>query len=344
MRKAYCFCTAMLLALASIWLPFSKAVAQAFQAPPEVLAAAKKEGQVVYYSSFEAPALRQVIQRFNKRFPEIEIVHFRAQPSPSVQHIISEQRAGKMSVDVLDSPISFIQPLLDRNLLKPYDWSAAFGVDKDYQFYDGRLVNILHLDMPIAYNTNLVKAGEINTWEDLLNPRWRGKIVMEARGLPFAVLATVWGQEKTVDYLGKLMTNKPTVMLGGTPVLEALAGGQASIAVGSYGGKVELFKERSKAPLEWVRTTVPASTYAVGVIEGAPHANAARIWCAWLASVEGQDALDQEFWYASLVGAQVSRIGKELKAKNIQLVIEPLDVAKGQALLDVMSKTIGSLK
>jgi len=60
--------------------------------------------------------------------------------------------------------------------------------------------------------------------------------------------------------------------------------------------------------------------------------------------VEGQDALDQEFWYASLVGAQVSRIGKELQAKNIQLVIEPLDVAKGQALLDVMSKTIGSLK
>ena len=320
------------------------ASAQDFNPPAELVAAAQKEGKIVYYSAFEVPALREVIAKFNKRYPQIEVVHFRAQPSPAVQHIIAGQRAGKIEVDVLDSPISFVQPLIDRDLLKPYDWSKSFGTGKDYQFYDGRLVNILHLDMPVAYNTNLVKAGEIKTWDDILAPKWRGKIVMEARGMPFAVLATSWGQEKTEEFLKKLMANRPQIILGGTPVLEALAGGQASIAIGSYGGKVELYKERSKAPLEWVRDTVPATTYALGVMEGAPHQNAARLWTAWLASREGQDALDKEFWYASLKGDHVSRIGKELRAKNIPVVIEPLDIAQGQKLLDVMSRIIGSTK
>ena len=132
------------------------ASAQDFNPPAELVAAAQKEGKIVYYSAFEVPALREVIAKFNKRYPQIEVVHFRAQPSPAVQHIIAGQRAGKIEVDVLDSPISFVQPLIDRDLLKPYDWSKSFGTGKDYQFYDGRLVNILHLDMPVAYNTNLV--------------------------------------------------------------------------------------------------------------------------------------------------------------------------------------------
>src|SRR5262252_575855 len=77
------------------------AAAQNF-GPPELIAAAKKEGRVVYYTANFAEVEQEVIKAFNKRFPEIKVEMVRAPGGQLITRIKTEAAAGKLAADVID--------------------------------------------------------------------------------------------------------------------------------------------------------------------------------------------------------------------------------------------------
>lgn len=301
---------------------------------------AKKEGSVVLWSPIDAPALKQISDVFTARYPGVVLKHFDIQPGPAVERIVAESRAGASAVDAVDANIPYFKPLIDRGLLQSVDWKS-FGVDSQYVLLDGRAVNHYDLEQPITVNTLMVKPGEIKAWEDLLNPKWSGKLILEARGGVFAVLAQKWGEKKATDYLTGLLKNKPIVIKGGTTALEALAGGQAALLLGASPTKIDVYKTMG-APVDWLRIDpVPVLVYCTAVLKNAIHPNAAKLWVVWLLSSEGQQALYKFHNMGVLSGPVASARGKEFQ--GIELIRENLNADEGAHMLTKYSSQIGSL-
>src|SRR5438132_12777656 len=144
------------------------AVAQDF-GPPELIAAAKKEGRLVFYTANFAEVEQQVIKAFNKRFPEIKIEMVRAPGGQLITRVKTEAAAGKLIADVVDhSDRALMQPLAD--LFQDYAPPNAADYNPE-ALISPKLWPRATIAWSIAYNTELVKNPP-KTWKDLTKPEY----------------------------------------------------------------------------------------------------------------------------------------------------------------------------
>ena len=292
----------------------------------QLYAAAKKEGTVVIWGPSDPIIYQKAQERLNKEYPGIKIDHFESLPEPIVQRLIAESQAGKpSSVDIVQSgSLRAVRPLIDRDMLVAYPgWEKDFGLDAVYA--DHRFVGNYNLALPIAYHTKLVSAQDVpKNWEDLADPKWKGrKIILEARLVPFAMLGTEIGKAKAIELAKKLLAQDPIIVQGGTTALNALAGGQAPIAIGVYAYAVDKFKKKG-ATIDWVPVSpLPLLTSALGVVKTAPHPNAARFFAGWMGSLEGQKIIYEYSGQATLVGKNAyGPEAERLKAARPKIILE----------------------
>jgi iron(III) transport system substrate-binding protein len=318
--------------------------ARADDTPQSLYEQAKKEGKISIWSSLDVDLHQKLQKAFAKHYPGIEVEAFKIQPGPAVERAIAEARANRLTVDIMDTNSAYLPLLFDRDLVKSYPFDKVFGVSPDHLLFDKRAIMIAQYDLPITYNTQLVKPGEITSWEDLTQPKWKGKFLLEARGFGLAILAQTWGEQKTIDYVKRLVANKPIITKGALPTTDGLAGGQAAAAIGAYGARIELVKAQG-APVEWARVgPVPAQLVTVVAVNGAPHPAAAKLWAAFWATPEAQKIFYDEQRYGLLTGSTANPRGKELQKLGIPVVVETTKVEEGRRLLELVAKTIDGLK
>ncbi len=309
-----------------------------------VAAAARQEGKVVYWGPEEVPLVRAMAARFNAVFPGIEIVHFRIEPAPALQRILAEAQAGQVNVDVFDMPLLYMKQVLDRGLAQKIDWPGAFGSDPDYVLFDGRAISNWDLEIPLCINTDLVQPGEIKSWDDLLAPKWRGKVLLEARGLGLAVLMAKWGEQQTLDFIARLRANNPVIVVGGSPAAEALSSGRVAVAIGTYSSKIDLMK-KAGAPVDWLTVgPIPSLVYVNCVAERCAHPNAAKLLAAWMASEKGSRDVFETMNFGLVHGHNVSPNGRKMQAAGAEVVLESTDLELNQHRLTATAAAIGALK
>lgn len=333
----------------SIALAQDKAKTSGNDALTQLYAAAKKEGTVVIWGPSDPVIYQKAQERLNKDYPGIKIDHFESLPEPIVQRLIAESQAGKpSSVDIVQSgSLRALRPLVDRDMLAPYPgWEKDFGLDAVYA--DHRFVGNYNLSLPIAYNTKLVSAQDApKNWDDLADAKWKGrKIIVEARLVPFAMLGTEMGKTKAVDLAKKLLAQDPIIVQGGTTALQALAGGQAPIAIGLYGYAVDKLKKKG-ATVDWVPVSpLPLLTSALGVVKTAPHPSAARFFAGWMGTIEGQKIIYEYSGQATLVGKNAyGPEAERLKTARPKIILETEQ--NFAAILDVqreLGKLAGALR
>ena len=312
--------------------------------------AAKKEGTVVIWGPTDAIIYQRAQEAMSKQFPGIKIEHFESIPEPLVQRIIAESQAGKpAAVDIIQSgSLRALRPLIDRDMLASYPgWEKDFGLDAVYA--NQRFVGAYNLTLPIAYNTKLVSAQDApKTWEDLADPKWKGrKLIMEARLVPFAMLGTQWGKGKATELIKRILSQQqPLIVQGGTTVANALAGGQVSIAVGTYAYTIERLKKQGAA-VDWVAVSpLPVLNSAVGVLKTAPHPNAARFFAGWLGSTEGQTVRYTNTGQAIEVGKNaIGNVAARIKTTQPAIILETENNFAG--ILEIqreLGKLLGALR
>jgi len=296
------------------------------EAVTQLYNAAKKEGTVVIWGPTDAIVYQKMQEVLDKEYPGIKIEHFESIPEPLVQRIIAESQAGKPpAVDIIQSgSLRALRPLIDRDMLAPYPgWEKNFGLDAVYA--GDRFVGAYNLTLPIAYNTKAVSAKDApKSWEDLADPKWKGKkIIIEARLVPFAMLGTEWGKEKATDLVKKILGQQPIIVQGGTTVANALAGGQVSIAVGTYAFTIEGLKKRGAA-VDWVAASpLPVLTSAEGVLKSAPHPNAARFFAGWMGTPEGQKIRYATRGQSMEVGRNaIGNVAERIKNQKPAIILE----------------------
>lgn len=289
--------------------------------------AARKEGRVVIWGPTDAVIYQKAQEALSKKYPGVKIEHFESIPEPLVQRIIAESQAGKpAAVDIIQSgSLRALRPLVDRDMLASVPaWEKEFGLDAVYA--NQRFVGAYNLTLPIAYNTKALSAQDApKSWEDLADAKWKGrKIIMEARLVPFAMLGTEWGKGKVTELVKRILAQQqPLIVQGGTTVANALAGGQVSIAVGTYAYTIERLKKQGAA-VDWVPVSpLPVLNSAMGVLKTAPHPNAARFIAGWFGTAEGQNVRYSTTGQAIEVGKNgIGTVAERIRSGKPAIILE----------------------
>lgn len=278
---------AILAAAASVAAGSARAQT-AFTAPPDLVAAARKEGRMVFYTASFTEVEQETIAAFNKRFPGIRVEMVRASGGQLITRVRTEAAAGKLTADVIDHS--------DRALMKGIeDLFAEYAPPNAADYLDASRVSArlwprITPVWCIAYNTELQKTPP-QTWMDLTKPIYAngqvGQVIAPSGG-------TTWTRimfERQVlgeDYWARQAAIKPTLYPSSAPASDALVRGEVTVAPVI---RSAIFpKKRDGAPIEMVFGTegVPIVPYAAGVPKTAPNPNAARLFLDWSLSVEGQ--------------------------------------------------------
>ena len=254
-----------------------------------LLEGARKEGQLVIYASLNPKDAAPIIEAFEKKY-KIKTSLWRASGEKMVQRALTEAQANRYTPDIFESDGVEIEILAREKLLDPF-FSPSFKDLPASAFPKHRLYVADRFNFfTIAYNTNLVKPEEVpNTYQDLLQPRWAGKIGLEASDSDwFAAMVKHMGEKEGMAYFRKLADSKPQIRTGHTLISELVAAGEIPIAAAVYNHAVERLQQ-SGAPIKWkALPPTMGRPSAVAVAKNAPHPYSALLFADFILSNEGQ--------------------------------------------------------
>jgi iron(III) transport system substrate-binding protein len=280
----------VMLALAVIFLLSDGPGRAADQA---LIEAAKREGRLTWYTTQRPPFAIAAAEAFKARYG-ITVDHATYTSADVSLRIANEGRAGSMRADIFDGSDG-VTKLKGEGLVLPWLPESAARLPARYvdpaRYWAASNTYILSP----AFNTNLVpKGGEPKTYEDFLDPKWRGKMVWSSTptmsGAPgfIGLVLAHQGEEKGLAYLRRLAGQNLAAIMGGPAALN-------NIVTGEYPVNLQVFTRQvidaaaTGAPVDWIPSMPALAVFAViGLPKNAPHPNAGKLMMDFLLSREGQ--------------------------------------------------------
>ena len=306
MRIAGLFRSGVLVSAAILTLCAGQAVAQSagdnpamYRGPDReqrLIEGAKKEGQVTVYSSMIADqALRPILNGFEAKYPFVKPQYVRDDPPQQLQKVMAESRANRMVVDVLEST-GLEVPVRAANINQPF-WSPqteAYG--KDHTDPENFWAPTRSSYLGACYNTNLVKPGEIKSFADFLDPKWKGKIAWSGTVIGAMLFITgvrsFMGEEKALAYLQQLAKQDiVSIASANRVVVDRVMAGEHALCLDAFLHHPIISARKgapvAPQPLDPVLTVVSS----VMLPKSPPHPYAAMLFIDYLLSKEGQARL-----------------------------------------------------
>ena len=251
---------------------------------------AKKEGALVVYTSMTVDQMQKILDAFKARYPFIQTTMFRAVGERLLTKIMTEAQTGKYDFDVVQSAESQAYFLKKKNLLQKYISPETKNIQKPFFDPEGYWTAVYIMPNVIAYNTRMLKRNEVpKTDEELLNPKWKGKIGMDhTKPEWFAWKLKQMGEERGLTYMRKLGAQEFQLYAGLSVITNLLVAGEFPLVLNTYLHNVEEVK-RKGAPVDWlVQDPVFTKFQPLGIGSKAPHPNAAKLFSDFVLSEEGQ--------------------------------------------------------
>lgn len=282
--------------------------AQAAEPDPALIEAARKEGSVNWYSTLIVNQIvRPMTEAFEKKYPGIKVQYSRATSSDVALKIRNEARAKRVQADIFDGS-NTVFLLEDASLVADYRPAAAAGWPQPLRDTKGHWTALNLFYWTAAVNTNVVKAEDVpKTYEDLLNPKWKGQIAWTydltpggPPGFIYNVLTTM-GQDKGMAYLRAFAKQEPVVIPAAQRVvLDKVVSGEYPLAVMILNYHATISQVQG-APVKWLRMEpLLQSMSLISIVKDAPHPNAARLLTEFMLSDEGQKVMaDNDYLPAS---------------------------------------------
>lgn len=253
---------------------------------------AKREGEVSLYSSLTVPDLEMLRADFEKRYG-IKLKSWRASSEKVVQRAVTEVQGGRYDFDVAETNGPEMESLYREKILhemrSPHFSDLAPQAIRPHKAWVGTRLNLfVH-----AYNTNLVKKDELpKTYEDLLDPKWKGRLGIEAEDMDwFAMVIKDMGEGKGLKLFKDIVAKNGLSVRKGHSLLAGLvASGEVPMALTVYSHNADKLKEKG-APIEWfAMPPAIARANGVAVSKKPPHPHAAILFYDYLIS-DGQEIL-----------------------------------------------------
>ena len=279
--------------------------------------AAKKEGQLTLYGS---PEYEGLYAELHKKYPEIKIAGVFNRGADVAKRLMAERRADKYLADLyLDGMTTGYNVFYKAKVLEPIPPQLVLPEVTDgskwwrgkLQFVDPENQYLLNFNgenrMVVAFNSKLVNAAEIKSYWDLLNPKWKGKIVAydptlggSGDAMRFFYHHKALGRE----FIRRILTETDIVISKDTRQMgDWLAGGKFAFSIFGPVSRMDLdLMQTQGLPVDWFKpdqlkegTYITAGSGGVALINKAPHPNAAKLGLNWLLSREGQSAYQRLF-------------------------------------------------
>jgi ABC-type Fe3+ transport system substrate-binding protein len=270
--------------------------AEAYQPDAKMVEAARKEGQVLLYTTLIVDQIvRPLIKSFQTYVPGVDVKYVRADGLALTLRMTNEARAGRVQSDAWVM-VDGVGAVLQNDLAAQFEVPSAKGlppglVDPN-RFWVATNLGV----RSAAYNTQLVpKEVAPHSYEDLLDPRWKGKMVWNPKSMTGAwgFIATVikgMGEEQGMTYLRKLAKQDIVPLpIAIRAVLDRVIAGEYAIGLEMNNTHAAISAAQG-APVQWVPLNPVSETIqAAGITKGAPHPNAARLFIDFMVSRAGQE-------------------------------------------------------
>lgn len=275
----------------------------------KVVAAAKKEGSLAIYGNIDPKTMRDVQQVFTSRYG-INLEMMSGKSAELIARLERERAAGLNVVDVYTmGGATAVLDMKPKGMIAPLEPYLILPEAKDPKAWPAGRVSFLDKAKTIiplnsgwttyvAINTNLIKNGDLKSYRDLLDPKWKGKIILydpwvagAAAGWATLMITDVYGPEGGKEYLRQFAATNPISIRDVRLQVEWVAKGKYPIGVGVQHAEVSQFKE-SGAPININRFieggNLNPGSACLEVAPNPPHPNAAAVYINWLLSREGQ--------------------------------------------------------
>ncbi len=337
-RLSTCLVIILAATLAGRYAPKAYGQPAKFQ---QLLSAARKEAMqgpfVVYASNPREEKTRQALfDAFKKKYglADFRFEWLSLHPSVAVPRTLTETRAGKSGPTVLMASAGTLTELDHAGLLEPFDWVGMFGsefpdlkeaaVERVPAELKGKWVVIYDATRSYVFNTREIKLSDVpDNIESLADPKWSRKFAMNSSGgSPFDLFSLIWGEERTLAVVKKLIDNRPLFKRGTPAVNNAVASGEAVLGFGSI-HESERLKTKG-APVEWKTygDYIPVLSQGYAVTKKSPQQNLARLFIAWLA-MDGMK-IYEEMEFSTRVTRKGSALYKIIKERAPKAkILEP---------------------
>lgn len=269
---------------AGAWLPAARAASD-----PKIIEGAKKEGAVSLYSSASTGPSNAIAEAFRKKYG-INVSVYRAGSADVATRVKAEESAGRTQADTLiieEPALSLLAPFL-----ASYDSPERNAIEAAYKLPTSTLIRMYMSQL--GWNTNVVKGGAApNDWKDLLDAKWRGRF----GSLDPHVTATTLAWQVMVErlygpsFLPAFGANKPKLYASTNAMSQAIVSGEIDLGITNSFGVIQMAD--TGAPIAGM---IPKNTVLFGghiaVFAKAPHPNAARLFCDFCCSAEGQTIIN----------------------------------------------------
>ena len=259
---------------------------------------AKREGEITIYTSAQTTDLGPVVEAFEKKYG-IKANLWRAGSEAVLNRALQEARAGRHTVDVIETNGPELESMSREQILQkatsPYHADLIEPAIRPHGEWVGTRLNVFVQ----AYNTKMVRKEDLpKTWEELADPKWKGKLGIEAEDSDWlaGILGEVGEERGTKVFKQIVSTNGISVRKGHTLLTQLVASGEVPLSLTVYNYKAEQLR-REGAPIDWFTIgNAIARPNGVGVAKNAPHPHAAMLYYDFELSPEGQRIIaEREF-------------------------------------------------
>lgn len=262
---------------------------------------ARKEGKVIWYSSLTIDTvLRPLALAFEKKYPYLKVELWRAESAKIVQKITAEVRARNVEGDVVEGS-GIAEAIVKSGVTLPFTSPELDAYPASYRDANGLWAATRFAYYGVGYNTKLIKKEDApKTYEDLLDPKWKGKMAWRVGSdtgveLFITSLRLLWGDAKTESYLKQLATQN---IVGYTGSARALVN---QVMAGEYPMAINIFLHHpidsasqgasvASQPME----PVPSTIGTIMLPKGIKRPHAAMLSIDFLLSKDGQTVLREE--------------------------------------------------
>ncbi len=259
-----------------------------------ICAKATSEPMLTWYSSQEATRNEAAIAAFHKVYPQVKVESLRLVTGKLAARYAAERTSGVNNAGLitLGDPI-FIASGQASGWFVDFDKSdlpALAKLDPRW-FSHGAATSTISI-LGISYNKSRVGGNPPKTWTDLLDPKYKGQIILgDPRSVPsYLALTRLWSEQYGDDFLKKLAAQQPTIVPSVVPVTQQLAVGEVAIVVPNVLSVVTPLKQAG-APIDIVIPDMTTGNeFVVLMSKGTSSPNAAACLYNFLFTPEGQDA------------------------------------------------------
>jgi iron(III) transport system substrate-binding protein len=312
--------------LLALWLaPVSVSMAQ----DSGLIQAAKKEGKVVWYTSLAIPSSTAIAHAFRTKYTGIDVEVHRTGSQRVLQRVMQEAPAGIKNVDVIHtSDAGHFVLLKEKGMLMKYVPKGTEVFPADFKDKDGFYFGMRATLSVIAHNPKIVADKDApQTWKDLLNPKWKGKMVTAHPGYSGIIMTHVLALVNLYgwDYFRDLAKSSLHIVQSANDPAGVVASGERPVGVN--GAEYFYYKEQKKGnPIKLIypKEGVPLVVSPVAIAKDAPHPNGAKLFSEFIFAKESQQLLaDKEGLYTG--HPEVTYPSDKPKLKDLKLLSADAD-------------------